>query len=475
MPVAERVTFDRLPVRFSGPGAGSAPLTWGQKAILRDMRASGWANNISGAHAVPEGLTVEELAGRLSRVMGKHPALRTRLGVAGDGTSCQVVAGAGEVELEVVTFADELDRGDAVDYGNRLWIDWLVEPVTPWPLRMAVMRHRGAAAYLVLALDHFVADGTAALLIMADLGLGELVGHQVDPHAVWTADLARRERTPRVRRISDRAMRYWEGQLRPLPPTTFGEPERSGALPGRRCRIARFHSPAAHLAVLAIANRNRTDTSAVLLALIAIAIGSVTGVDPLVTNLVTSNRFRPGLADVIGSLSQNTVLTIGLGGTVDDVVARVRQAATVAWLQAYYDPDQLDELTSRLDAERGYPARVACRISDRRFSTRSRTEAMAREARVTEEAVRDKLPETFVKWDGHRYNVDEEVFIAIEDRAETVYLQLVYDSTVFTAQQAEALLRAVEEVALGAAFDPGTSTGIGRGPQRSTSNSPAAP
>ncbi|GAA3463572.1 condensation domain-containing protein [Saccharothrix longispora] len=473
--MAERFTVTRLPVRFSGPGAGTAPLTWGQKAILRDVRASGWTNNISGAHALPEGVTVEDLAGRLGRVMGKHPALRTRLGVDEEGDACQVVAEAGEVDLEVVTFADELDRAEAVDHGNRLWIDWLVEPITPWPLRMAVVRHRGVAVHLVLALDHLVADGTAALLVMADLGLGEMVGHPVDPRAMTTADLARHERTPRVRRIGDRAMRYWEAQLRPLPPAAPGEPGHPGERPARRCRTARFHSPAAHLAVLAIARRTRTDTSAVLLALIAIAIGAVTGADPVVANLVTGNRFRPGLADVIGSLSQNTVLTIGLDGTVDEVVARTRRAATVAWLQAYYDPDQLDDLIARLDAERGRPARVAYRISDRRFSTRAATEAMAREARVTEEAVRARLPETFVKWDGHRYDVDEQLFVAVEDRAETVYLHLVYDSTAVTGERAEALLRSVEEVAVRAAFDPGAPTGPPRRPPPSTTDAVVVP
>ncbi|MCE6996436.1 condensation domain-containing protein [Saccharothrix sp. S26] len=456
--MAERVTFDRIAVRFSGPGAGVAPLTWGQKAILRDVRASGWSNNISGAHPVPDGATVDGLAERLGRAMGKHPALRTRLGVDADGRPCQVVAGSGEVDVEVVTFADELDRGEAIDYGNRLWVDWLVEPVEPWPVRLAVMRHRGEAAYLVLAMNHLVADGTAALLVMADLGLGELVGRRVDPHAPWTADLARREQSPRARRISDRAMRYWEGHLRRLPPTGFGGPKQTR--PGERCRIARFHSPAAHLAVLAIARRTRADTSAVLLALIAVAIGSVTGVTPLTANLVTGNRFRPGLADVIGSLSQNAVLTLDLDGTVDDVVGRARQAATVAWLHAYYDPDQLDELVARLDAERGHPAAVACRISDRRFSTRPRTDAMAKDADVTPAAIRAKLPETFVKWDGHRYDVAEQLFVAVEDRPETVYLQLVYDATAFTAVQAETLLRTVEEVAVRAAFDPGVPTGV---------------
>ncbi|WP_158839830.1 condensation domain-containing protein [Saccharothrix deserti] len=461
--VSDRIVSDRITVPFSGPGAGTAPLTWGQKAIIQDMRTSDWTYNISGAHPLPEGLTVEDIAARLSRLMGKHPALRTRLGTDAEGRPCQVVSASGEIDLEVVTFADELERDAAVNYANKLWLDWMATPIarhSPWSLRMAVMRHRGAAVSLVLTIGHLVADGVGALLLMTDLGIGELAGRAVDPDALCLADLARREQTPEVRRVSDRAMRYWEGQLRPLPPLTFGAPKSPDYRPGERCRNVRFHSPAAYLAVLAIAQRTRTDTSRVLLAVIAIAIGRTTGVNPLTTHVVASNRFRPALADVIGSVVQNSVLTLDLDGNVGDVVARARQATTLAWMQAYYDPDQLAELTARLDAERGHPARITCRISDRRFSTRVEAEAMARSASVTAEAIRAQLPETFLKWHKYVYRWTDQVFINIEDRPKTVYLQMVFDTEVFTTQQVEAMLRAVEEVAIEAAFDPDALTRV---------------
>jgi len=167
-----------------------------------------------------------------------------------------------------------------------------------------------------------------------------------------------------------------------------------------------------------------------------------------------NNRFRPGLADVIGSLSQDSVLTMDLRGNVDEVVVRTRRLAMLAWLQAYYDPDQLDELTERLDAERGHPARITCRISDRRFSTRPETEAKVRGVAVTREAIEARLPETFIAWDGCLDNLPEQAFINVEDRQETVWLQLVFDMAVFTTEQVETMLRAVEEVAIEAAFDP---------------------
>ncbi|MEU4742555.1 condensation domain-containing protein [Actinosynnema sp. NPDC023658] len=461
--MGERIVHDRVAVPFSGPGGGTAPLSWGQKSILQDMRNSEWTYNISGAHHLPEGLTVADVAERLGRLMSKHPALRTRIGTDEDGEPCQVVHESGEIELEVMTFADHLDRTDAVDHGNRLWLKWMATPLaehTPWPLRMGVMEYRGEAVYMVLTMGHLVVDGVGALVLMTDLGLGELVGRPVDPDAVRLADLARREATPQARRISERAMRYWEGHLRSLPPFTFGGSGAPDYEAGRRCRNVRFQSPAAHLAVVELARRTRTDTGRVLLAVIATAIARTTGVDPLTLHLAAGNRFRPGLADVIGSLVQNAVLTLDLDGTVDDVIAQARQATTSALMHAYYDPDQLAELAERLDVERGYPARITCRINDRRFSTRTRSDAAVGAPRMTEDEIRARQPETSVKWHKFVYRWTDQLFVNIEDHADTVYLQVVSDMDVFPAERVEALLYAVEELAIEAAFHADVPTGV---------------
>ncbi|WP_309111324.1 condensation domain-containing protein [Saccharothrix sp.] len=460
----------RVTVPFSGPGAGTAPLTWGQKAIMRDMRATGWPHNNSGAHPLPEGVTVAELAARLGEMMCRHPALRMRLGVGDDGEPCQVVVESGEIDVEVTAFDDDVDPAEVLRHSHKIWFEWMMTPFdghTPWLVRLAVLEHRGRAAHLVFAVNHLVADGTGTLLLMTGLGIGELADRRLDPDAITALDLARREQTPEARRISDGAMRYWAERLRDLPRATFGEPRYPEGRLGHRYWHGRFSSSAAHLGVLAIARRTRTDTARVLLAVLAIAIGRATGVDPLTTNVIVSNRFRPGFADVIGTLSQNSVLSLDLRGTVDEVVARTRHAATAAWMRAYYDPDQLDRLIASLDAERGHPAAVTCRISDLRFSTRPDAEELADGDPVTEEQVRAELPRTFLSWDGHLDAMPDQLFISVEDRPGTVHLQMVFDMAVLTTDQVETMLHAVEEVAVEAAFDP-TAPAIGP-------TSPAAP
>src|SRR5262249_37931387 len=148
---------------------------------------------------------------------------------------------------------------------------------------------------------------------------------------------------------------YWAAQLRDIPALTFGAPTHPEGRDGQRYCGVRFHSRAAYLAVLAIAARTKTDTSRVLLAVIACAVARVTGHPTVTSKVIVNNRFRPGFADAIASLSQNSVLSIEVAGaTVDEVVARARVASRNAAMHAYYDPTELDALIERLDRERGY-------------------------------------------------------------------------------------------------------------------------
>ena len=163
-------------------------------------------------------------------------------------------------------------------------------------------------------------------------------------------------------------MRYWEAQLRHIPVQTFGVPGSPEGRPGPRYWQARFSSPAAHQAMLAIAGRTGTDASRVTLAVIAIAIGRATGVHPLTIKVMSEQIGSwPALADDNAPIAQNSVVTIDVTGPSDDeVVARARGAAMTAGMRAYYDPDELKGVMARLDAERGYPATVTCRVNDQR-------------------------------------------------------------------------------------------------------------
>jgi hypothetical protein len=254
-------------------------------------------------------------------------------------------------------------------------------------------------------------------------------------------------------------MRYWESRLRDIPAQTFGEPAHTGGRAGPRYWQARFSSPAAHLAMLSIARRTGTDASRVTLALVATAIGRATGVQPLTIKVMVNNRFRPGLAEVIAPVAQNSVITVDLADTsVDEVVARARGACLTAGMRAYYDPDELGEVIERLDAERGYPARVTCRVNDQRAMIMRSEEADPGE--ITPERIAGRLPETSLTWLGPRDNMHEQANILIEPRPGVVSLHMMWDRWSLTDGQVEAVLRGVEEVAVEAAFDPAAPTKV---------------
>jgi len=450
-------------VRFAGPGAGTGPLTWGQKAILQDMRETGWSHNACGVYEVDPGTSLDTLTAQLRELMCRYPALRMRLATGPDGRPHQEVAASGQIDVDVLELPDELEPAAVAKHAEDLWFTRLVTPLDlyrDWPVQLTVIQHQGQPRHRILTFSHLVIDGVSFALLLPDVGLADPAdGSAVDPNTIGTLELGYRENTPELRRVSDRAMRYWQSQLREIAPLTFGPARYPQGRQGKRFWHGRFHSSAAYLAILAIARRTRTDTSRVLLAVIATAIGRATGVCPLTTKVIVTNRYRPGYAQAMVSLSQNSVLTLDVSGaTLDQAVARARQVSLAAGMFAYYDPDSLADLIERLDRERGYPARVTCRINDRRMLTRPGTEAAAGTAEITPQAIRAAQAETFLSWDGSLDHLPEQAFITIEDHPGAVRLQVIFDLAALTEEQVEALLRGVEEVAVAAAFDPDAPT-----------------
>jgi hypothetical protein len=318
---------------------------------------------------------------------------------------------------------------------------------------MAVVRHRGACVHLVWVLSHLVADGGGHLLFLDDL-----LAPDNGPRA-QLLDVVRSEQTDQLRQLSTRAMRHWEAQLRDILAQTFGPPAPTGHS-GHRYQQVRFTSPAAHLAMLAIARRTGTDASRVTLAVIATAIGRFLGISPLTVKIMVNNRFRTGLADVIAPVAQNSVLTIDVADTtVDEVVGRARGAAMTAGMRAYCDPDELGDLMARLDAERGYQATITCRVNDQRAMV-LRADEQPDPAEVTPELIRQRREESTLTWIGPRENVHEQANILIENRSDLVSLYVIWDLWSLSHEQVEAVLRGVEAIAIEAAFDPAARTQV---------------
>lgn len=465
MPVDVRPT-EQVPVRFSGPGAGCAPLTWGHKQVLRDMEESGQTLNMSEVQSLLPGTKVSDMAATLARLMSRHPALRTRFPVQQDGSRRQVVTESGEMFLQV---ADMPEHPDEAELQARIREIRYAQALTPfdhaqeWPMRMAMIRQRGMATHWMWTVSHMVGDAMMMAMLQGELGYGILAGRSPDPGAMGMLELARLEQTPRLLAVNDRAMRHWESQLLHVPPLTFG-PARYPGRQGKRYWHGQFNSRAAYLATVAIAQRLRTDTSWVLMALLAIAVGRATGVTPLTTRYIVSNRYRPGYRQIMAPLSQSTAVTVDVAGvSVAEAIARARRATTEGALNGYFDPATLAELMARLDAHRGCPAQITCHINDPRIHVRKATEAAVSGRRqVTADEIHEALGETWFSWDGTvpgDYYTDQ-AFLTITEIPRTLLLQLVFDMACFTQEQAEGLTTEVERAAVEAAADPGTPTRV---------------
>jgi hypothetical protein len=459
---------ERLTVAFSGAPSGPGPLTWGQRAIVADMVASGSQFTMPGRMSLPAGQSVQDVVARIREVIGRHAALRTRLlaggwealAGGGDGQLSQETAGSGELGLDILTLPDDADAGRYAIGLFGAWPRVRFDFHRDWPLRMALLRQRGACTHLVWVLSHLVADGSSAMLVLTDL-LGR-TGRDGQPGQLpaQLPDVARSEQEPQAGTASGRTMRYWQTQLRDIPALTFGEPS---AAPGPRYRQVRFRSVAAHLGLLAIAARTGTDVSRVTLAVVATAIGRVTGVHPVTLNVMVNNRFRRGLADVVAPVAQNSVLTIDVTDTtVDAAAAQASSASLIAGMRAYYDPSDLAALTAQLDAERGYPARVSCRFNDQRtmiLRADGGTGPVPPEP-VTPERLAGARAQTSLAWLEPIDGLHVQANMVIENQPDVVSLFVQFDHWSLRDGQVEALVRAVEDVAVEAAFDPAAPTRV---------------
>jgi hypothetical protein len=447
---------DRILVPFEGEGSGVDELSWGQRVIWSAMRNQGSSLGMGGARPLAEGTTVEDAAAALRFIMTRHQSLRTRLRFEADGRTLQVVASSGSVPLEVIEAGDADPAAVAAAQAAR-YNETNFDYVNEWPVRMAVITKRGAATHVAEMYCHLAGDGFGMAALRADLaGRDPRTGQAKAPvTAIQPLEQARRQRTPAARRQSDAAMRYTERLLRALPADMFRGPPGDGQ---PRSLHAVYQSPAAYLAVRSVAARTRVSTSSVLLAAFAVVLARLTGSNPVVTQVVVSNRFRPGLADTVSPVNQPCLCVIDAAGmTFDEVVTRAWQSAIGAYKHAYYDPDQMDQVVARVARERGGEIDLTCFLNDRRMQGR---QERAGEMPVAPKSLRAALRHSTLDRGYLKDGRCDRLFLYINDMADAMSYEMWVDVRYMPADGLEAALRGLEAVVVEAALDPAAPTGI---------------
>lgn len=446
---------DRVPVPFAGDGAGVGRLSWGQQEMWGAIRRMGSSLAIGGVSPLPAGMTVEMSVSVLRFILSRHPSLRTRLRLAPDGRVEQVVAAAGEAPLEVV----DAGAGDPAEVAEAVRVhyhDTVFDYAGEWPVRMAVIRQGGVLTHSVALYCHLALDGEGLGALIPDLSTMDLnTGHSDRPSSGMSPlEQANWQASPAGQRRSDTSLRYWERLLRGVPARRFPGPGSSQP----RFAEVEFRSVAADLAARRVAARTGMDTTPVLLAAFAVALARATGRNPTVAQLVVSNRFRPGLAESVSTVSQPGLCVVDVAGiSFDEAVGRARLSALSAYKNAYYDPLRRVELIERVGRDRGEELDIACFFNDRRAP--SQREVVG--APPTSAQVEAALPDSRLVWrDTPIDPSSERFFLHFNDVGGAIDIRLTVDTEHLSVADAETCVRELEAITVRSALDPAARTGI---------------
>ena len=430
-------------VPFEGEGAGVGGLAWGQRDMWSTMRRQRSWLPMGGSKPLEPGTTVEDVAEELAFLMRRYPSMRTRLLFAADGTVSQQVHGSGEIVLEVVEAGDQdpYEAATEVAHGyHHAPFDFAED----WPIRMAVVLRHGVPAFMAVIMCHLVTDGAGAATMLAEVASrprpeGPGGGTQALAQGEW-------QRSPAGRKQNDAALRHAEAALRAVP----ARPEPRSPDPQEpRHWMGLLDSPALFLATPVAAERIGADTSSVLLAAYAIALGELAGPGPVVVRPTVSNRFRPGFAEVVGTVAQHGLCVLDVAGVpFDEAVRRTRRAAMTASKYAYCDPFAVEELIARLAGETGHPVDTACFFNDRRNSPRPLS--VTAPAALSQGCAESPAGSVF-QWAARQDDPFEPLMVHVNDVPDTMQLAVFLDTARWSPKEAEGLVRRMEETVVAAA------------------------
>jgi hypothetical protein len=446
----------KIRVSFAGQGSGTAELSWGQQTVWRGIEDRDPPIILAAIEALPGGTTVDDEARKLEFIMSRNQSLRTRFTFTKEGgPPRQVVHGSGEVFLEVVDAGDDEDPldvaravQDRLEYGAR---DYENE----WPVRMAVIRHKGIPVYEVSAICHSCIDGFGGRVMRQDLADRDPVTGQAKAPktAMEPLEQARWQASPAGERQNQAAERHWRKILRTIPARRFRQPD---APCSPRYWTATYRSRAAYLAAQVVAARAGVDTSPVLLAAFAAGMARVSGSNPAVPRVYVSNRFRPRFATTISPVSQTCPCVVDVAGiTFDEAVRRASRAAVAAYKNAYFEPARIRAVLASVIEERGEDIDVGCVYNDRRAdSLRLVTGSLPELADI-----KAALAVTELSWEQSDEPLDL-CHIHILNSADCLDVRIFFDTGYVAPRDVEGMLRTAEEIMVAAASSPSTPTGV---------------
>ena len=445
------IATETVEVPFAGDGGGAASgaLNWGQQHILGVIQLLGSAMNMCALRELKPTDTVEDFADELRFYLNRFQAMRTLLRFAPDRPPTQVVHASGVVPLQIHDLPADADAATVAVTLAALVAEHEQRPFDEeheFPIRMVLLRRAGVLTHLLTVLNHFATDGAGAFAMYEDfLHRDPATGQARGPVPTHPLDLTTQQATPAGRRQSDASLRYWERQLAALPTRrpTAAVPE-----PGPRYRRATLRSVPLLLAATKIAHRLDCDLSAVLLGLFATALAGLTGEHPTAAQMLVSNRFRPGLADIVGNVSQSGLFVVDVrDATLDEAIERAQRAVTRTYKYAYFDLEQWKALLAETERTRGEELAL-CYYNDRP----SQRSATAPGPEPTIEAITAATPPE-IEWSELPF-FNERLMVTIDnapENADAVTVLVSADTWRVSRADMETLARTMESLAVAVA------------------------
>lgn len=440
---------ERVVIPFTGEGSGVAELTWGQLSIWQSIEFSGQSRTVTGMTPLPAGATVQAVANSIGWIVGRHQALRTRYRLRTGEPPLQDCAATGELSMELVDAAGRDPETVATEIRDRLQREHY-DYENEWPLRVAVVTLDGAPVWQVVVYLHLSLDAGGMTALVTDLFTRDPDTGVAPPVTSYPPlEQARWQREPSAQRTQAGSLRHFERVLRAVPAQPFGPPR-----PGvERDHVEiRFSSPATLLAVRAAG----APAASVLLAGFAVALARAKGGNPVMALVAVSNRFRPGLADSVSSVSQVTPLLVDVADvTLEGAVRRAATGSLAAYKNGYSDPYAQDVVVDRVNAERGEEVELVCYYNDRR-------QRGAPDGPIpTAAEIRAARPASTVDWpdDPEKPRTGLYVYVADDDPDAIDFIMSV-DLRYWTRAELEALVRDIEATVVATALDPAAPTGV---------------
>ncbi|GAA1083127.1 condensation domain-containing protein [Kitasatospora arboriphila] len=327
--------------------ADAGLLSHGQLSVWRDVEGlprHRWHEANTWTHwTVPDGVGTGRVRQALHALGARHQSLHTVYDFGDPAAPRQVLRPFdGEVGI-TESPAGPATAGPAATAAELLAEPFHLEREFGW--RARIVTKGGRPTTVVLVKHHLTADGWCDGVLAADF---RRLLHEPDlpaePFAPGPSELADWQHSEQRARQRNAAAAHWE---RVFTSGRAAYPRPDGAAAGfLQCTV---RSRRARAGAQAIADRAGVPLSAAVLAAYTLSLARTAGLDFVVAQLMSSNRFLPQWRDVVTSMNQWTAapLAVDPGADLAEHAARTHRAALAAYRHGMYDVDTVADLCGR--------------------------------------------------------------------------------------------------------------------------------